>query len=415
MIEGRGQRRVLLVALGSRGDVEPFVRLGWRLRAEGYAVTVAVLADSEARVRAAGLAAVVVGPGAPQAMWSGSATVRAAAHLNPGLMWLQMRRALSAVAPTVATHLAPLLRTADVVLVGLAAAGLVPVVRAVGLPTRLVLMAPVLPHPDGTATWGAEHWRLLPRPLEAARQNLLWRMTAALSAPLARVVHGRVTGGEHASARQEPDGLTPLLATSRVLDPSPAPGVLSTGWWADPTPARPLSPEAQRWLDAFPGAVLLTIGSLPTSSARRDVERLAGVARSVGRPAVVQIRGAQPQVWSGGLVVGEVDHRALLPRLAAVVHHGGSGTTHAVAAAGLPQVVVPHLGDQPHYGRAVRRAGLGPAPLPRAVATRPGLTDKLRAALDLGREAAAVKDAAARMSAEDGLGAAVRAVGTMTT
>jgi UDP:flavonoid glycosyltransferase YjiC (YdhE family) len=200
-----------------------------------------------------------------------------------------------------------------------------------------------------------------------------------------------------------------------VLDPLPAPGVLSTGWWADPTAPRALPAEARRWLDASSGAVLLTIGSLPSSSARRDVERLAGVARSVGRPAVVQIRGAEPQVWSGGLVVGEVDHRALLPRMAAVVHHGGSGTTHAVTAAGLPQVVVPHLGDQPHYGRAVRRAGLGPAPLPRAVATRPGLTDKLRAALGLGQDATTVKDAARRMSAEDGLGAAVRAVGAMTT
>jgi UDP:flavonoid glycosyltransferase YjiC (YdhE family) len=239
-------------------------------------------------------------------------------------------------------------------------------------------------------------------------------MTAALSAPLARVVRGGVPGRAHAFALREPDALPPLLATSRVLDPLPAPGVLSTGWWPDPTAPRTLPAEAQRWLDASPGAVLLTIGSLPTSSARRDVERLAGVARSVGRPAVVQVRGARPQVWSGGLVVGEVDHRALLPRLAAVVHHGGSGTTHAVTAAGLPQVVVPHLGDQPHYGRAVRRAGLGPAPLPRAVATRPGLSDKLRLALDLGRDAATVRDAVVRMSAEDGLGAAVRAVGAMT-
>lgn len=422
MSGGRGGRAVLLVALGTRGDVEPFVRLGWRLQAEGYAVTVAVLADGAARVHAAGLRPAVVGPAAAQAMWSGSAALRAAAHLNPGLMWLQMRRALEVVAPTVAGHLAPLLRRADVVLVGLAAAGLVPVVTSAGVPARLVLLAPLLPHPGGTATWSASPWDRLPQPLEAARQALLWRMTTALSAPLARLLHGhgRARAGDPEvlgpvpSQAPGPVG-SPVLATSAVLDPRPAPHAVSTGWWPDPSPARPLPREVDRWLDAHPDAVLLAFGSMPGLTVRRVVEPLASVARTVDRPAVVQVRGATPQARPGLLVVGEVDHRALLPRLAAAVHHGGSGTTHAVTAAGLPQVVVPHLGDQPHYGRAVRRAGLGPAPLPRPLATRAVLGGRLQSALELGRDAPAVRSAASRLSGEDGLGAAARLVGAMTS
>ncbi|WP_122262085.1 glycosyltransferase [Ornithinimicrobium cerasi] len=407
---GHGGRSVLLVALGTRGDVEPFVRLGWRLRAEGYAVTVAVLEDGAARVRAAGLRPAVVGPVAAQAMWSGSAFLRAAAHLNPGLMWLQMRRALEVVAPTVAGHLAPLLRRADVVLVGLAAAGLVPVVTAAGVPARLVLLAPLLPHPGGTATWSTSAWDRLPHPLESARQALLWRMTTALSTPLASLLHGPRRAALPVTA---PPAGPPLLATSAVLDPRPAPHAVSTGWWPDPSPVRTLPREVDRWLDRHPGAVLMAFGSMPGSSTRRTLERLGDVARSVGSPAVVQVRGASTRAFPGGLVVGEVDHRALLPRLAAVVHHGGSGTTHAVTAAGLPQVVVPHLGDQPHYARAVHRAGLGPPPLPRPLATRARLVARVRTALELGQGAPQVRSAASRLSGEDGLGTAARLVDAM--
>jgi vancomycin aglycone glucosyltransferase len=46
------------------------------------------------------------------------------------------------------------------------------------------------------------------------------------------------------------------------------------------------------------------------------------------------------------LVIGSVSHRPLFPRVAAVVHHGGAGTTAAATRAGRPQVVVPHLFDQ---------------------------------------------------------------------
>lgn len=55
--------------------------------------------------------------------------------------------------------------------------------------------------------------------------------------------------------------------------------------------------------------------------------------------------------------VGEVNHQDLFTRVAAVVHHGGAGTTMTVAKAGAPQVIVPQIADQPYW--AARVAGLG--------------------------------------------------------
>ena len=60
-------------------------------------------------------------------------------------------------------------------------------------------------------------------------------------------------------------------------------------------------------------------------------------------------------------VVGEVNQQALFARVAAVVHHGGQGTTTTATRAGAPQVVVPQAADQPYWARRVTELGVGAA------------------------------------------------------
>jgi vancomycin aglycone glucosyltransferase len=59
--------------------------------------------------------------------------------------------------------------------------------------------------------------------------------------------------------------------------------------------------------------------------------------------------------------VGEVNQQALFGRAAAVIHHGGAGTTVAAARAGVPQVIVPQIGDQPYWARRAAELGIGAA------------------------------------------------------
>ena len=66
--------------------------------------------------------------------------------------------------------------------------------------------------------------------------------------------------------------------------------------------------------------------------------------------------------------VSEVNQQALFARVAAIVHHGGAGTTTAAARAGTPQVVVPQVADQPYWAGRVTKLGIGAAhdgPIPR--------------------------------------------------
>ncbi|WP_134771986.1 glycosyltransferase [Ornithinimicrobium flavum] len=421
-------RRVLLVGIGTRGDVEPLVRLGSALRRRGDDPVVAVLADGEDVVAAAGLRPLVVGPPAAEAMWWPSPLARSLALTHPGAMYQQTRTRLARHAEEIAAGLSPLLAppaadgatpedTADLVVCGLAAAGLVPVLRRAGLPARLALHAPLLPHTAGTSAWRTGISALLPEPVEAGRQSLMWSLTQGLSSALGRAQARRWADVAPADPPLPP--APPLLSTSPVLDPDPSPDVVQTGWWDDPHPVRPLPEQVDRWLDDHPDAVLLSVGSLAQVDPEEEVAQLAAVAARVGSPAVVQVHEAAPgpRPPAGGsshhvappdvLVVGDVDHRALLPRVRAVVHHGGSGTTHAAAAAGRPQLVVPRLGDQPHYGRQVHRAGLGPLAVPHTRASVRSLSEALLDVLTEPSYARAATGAAHLLAAEDGLGRAV--------
>ena len=64
------------------------------------------------------------------------------------------------------------------------------------------------------------------------------------------------------------------------------------------------------------------------------------------------------------VVHGPMPHAKLFPRLAAVVHHGGAGTTAAALRAGVPQVIVPHILDQFYYAHRLRKLGIAPPGIP---------------------------------------------------
>ena len=130
-------------------------------------------------------------------------------------------------------------------------------------------------------------------------------------------------------------------------------------------------------------------------------------------------RGIMLSGW-GGLQAGDTVESVLMlesapfswlfPRMAAVVHHGGAGTTSEGLRAGVVSVVVPFFGDQPYWGRRVAELEVGPPPVPRRRLTVERLADAIRQALtdEAMRERAA--DLGARIRAEDGVGSAVAVI-----
>jgi sterol 3beta-glucosyltransferase len=102
------------------------------------------------------------------------------------------------------------------------------------------------------------------------------------------------------------------------------------------------------------------------------------------------------------MVVEAASHAWLFHRVAAVVHHGGAGTTAAGLLAARPTIVCPFQGDQHFWGAAVHRAGAGPEPLPAKKLTPERFASALRAAGAHSGTHAHALDLSRQMGREDG-------------
>jgi len=201
-----------------------------------------------------------------------------------------------------------------------------------------------------------------------------------------------------------------LLAADPVIAPwhgRSAYDVVQTGVPIVPD-QRPLPADLESFLAAGSAPVFASFGSMrpPADFARVAIEAI----RAHGRRVVLG-RG-----WAGldlidhaddCFAVGEVNQQALFRRVAAVVHHGGAGTTATATMAAVPQVVVPQIADQPYFAARVAALGVGVAhdgPTPSVES----LTAALGRALDPGIRSRAAD--VARTIRMDGAEAAARAL-----
>lgn len=174
----------------------------------------------------------------------------------------------------------------------------------------------------------------------------------------------------------------PWLAADPTLAPWPDRDAepFQPGAWLVPD-ERALPTEIESFLDAGDPPVYLGFGSM------RATDGLGGVmieaARALGRRAIVSRGWAELAAIDDAadcLTIDEVNQQALFRRVAAVVHHGGTGTTTAAARAGVPQAVVPQMYDQPYWAARVEALGIGIAH-PRGAPTVESLAQALARAL----------------------------------
>nr|WP_246714902.1 nucleotide disphospho-sugar-binding domain-containing protein [Methylobacterium sp. R2-1] len=158
----------------------------------------------------------------------------------------------------------------------------------------------------------------------------------------------------------------PWLASDPVLSPwlpTNLVDTVHTGAWIWPDD-RPLPAALEAFLNAGDPPVYVGFGSM-AMSASEDAARVAIEAvRAHGRRVILARGWADLAPSDDGqdcLAVGEVNQQALFPRVSAVVHHGGAGTTTAAARAGTPQLAVPQVVDQPYWAERMANLGIGVA------------------------------------------------------
>ncbi len=352
--------RIALATVGTTGDVAPFVLLARRLVARGHEVTAISWPVHRAALSEAGVRVEVAGPhadagriAAVAADVAGRPPLQQVAilrdfHIADGEDHYRRLRTLLPGHDVVVVHGIHVLAHAAVLDAGLAFA--TAVFDPVLLPTR---SAP----PPGLPPLGP-----LNRPAWWMLDRILARVGRPVDGVLARA--GSAQRGLPLFRARSPR--LHLLACSpaiiRVPPDLPA-GTLVTGAWLDDRPVSPLPSELEAFLADGAAPIVIGFGSMAGASEAAIDGAVRAILES-GRRVVVQGSIAAGVTSPGLIRIGAVDHRALFPRAALVVHHGGSGTTHAVVAAGVPSLVIPHVGDQPYWADRLRRLGVAPEPQP---------------------------------------------------
>jgi sterol 3beta-glucosyltransferase len=187
--------------------------------------------------------------------------------------------------------------------------------------------------------------------------------------------------------------------------------MIVTGAWTLDAPAEYHPPaRITDFLAAGEAPVYVGFGSMAVDDPETLAREVMDGLRRAGKRGVLSTGyGAMADVGGDDMLfVGDVPHAWLFPRMSAVVHHGGPGTTASALHAGVPQLIVPFLSDQPFWGHRVAEAGVGPAPVPIAKFTAAHLTAAIcrtddpamrRRAEELGRVARAEPGAAGAVAA----------------
>lgn len=408
--------RLFFLTLGTRGDVQPFVALGRAMQGRGHEVTVCT---------SFGLAPFVEGHGLRYSylnndildLVNSEAGRRAVSETGVlgSLRWMvEAARLFKPIFRRTLAEEWEAARGAEAIIYHPQAVGGYHIAEALGIPG---VMADPLP------TW-------VPT---ASFPNLVapdlglggWynRLTYRVLPVLTRAMYGSVV----TCWRREALGLPrrPLFADELVrADGRPVPVLLGfspsvvppppdwpenvkvTGdWFLDEAPDWQPPPGLRDFLESGPPPVFVGFGSMAGRDPARTTQIVLDALMLSGQ------RGILVTGWGGlecvdapeGVYVAEsVPYDWLLPRVAAVVHHGGAGTTAAGLRAGKPSVICPFVADQPFWGKRVAELGVGPRPIPQrrldaielGVAIRMALTDPQmqRRAADLG----------ARIRGEDG-------------
>jgi UDP:flavonoid glycosyltransferase YjiC (YdhE family) len=109
-------------------------------------------------------------------------------------------------------------------------------------------------------------------------------------------------------------------------------------------------------------------------------------------------------------VVRDVPFEWLFPRMAAIVHHGGAGTTALGLRAGVPNVVVPHFSDNFFWGKRVAELGAGPEPVSRESLSAESLIAAIQASVEDEKIKNRAVEIGRSIAAEDGVQAAVEGI-----
>jgi len=411
--------RIDILAIGTRGDVQPYLALALGLQSAGDSVRLVTLDNFQDMVRSRGLDQLSILRNPPEKFQDPNAWRDWLEHHTRAFEFLRdlISVANSLIEASIASYW-PFCRGIEALIIspmGLLLGGAhiaehlrVPLIRTQFFPrydweVRDNLMA--FARGEWADFLGAAvrllMWSKVRRNTNIARQKILGLPPLSLAEPFGSLDRKRI----------------PLLqAYSSAVVPSPPhweSWVHVTGYWFLDDPQGWVPPsELVDFLRSGRPPVFVGFGSNPFPDPEAATRLVVRALASAGHRGVVVAGGsglATGRLADDVLSVDSVPHNWLFPQTCAAVHHGGAGVTGAALRAGLPSIVVPVFADQPFWAQRVFQLGAGPRPIPAKQLTEDALTSAIRltASKEMRGRARALGE---QIRGEDGVARAVEAI-----
>jgi sterol 3beta-glucosyltransferase len=405
-----------IVAVGSRGDVQPYLALGRGLQAAGFQVQVCADRLFEGLVTSTGLVFTPITAAPVDMMQENLSRYGGPVKL---LGWLE--RHFKPMARQFFSDLENVTRHTDAILYSTLAFAGYHVAEKHGIPALAVYNVPITPtHAFHNPSFPAPPaWLPLKRSYNWFSFRFANQVFIYLIKPIVnecrRDVLGLKTLPVSFYSHLDVSRLPIVYGFSPNLLPRPedwGDWLQVSGHWFQEDQIKWQPPdELLRFLEAGKPPVYVGFGSMVDEDIERATRIVLGALQRTGQRGILLGgwgglgRGKLPETI---LRLDSIPHQWLFPRVSVVVHHGGAGTTATGLRYGRPTVIVPFFADQPFWGGRVHRLGCGPQPIP-----FPKLSiDNLAVAIDR-----AVNDSTIQKNAEvlgnklmneDGVGKAVR-------
>ena len=374
--------RITLLTIGSTGDVLPLICLGKELTSRGHDITLATFSGFADRVRENGLRFFPL---------SGDAEAFMNAVMSPetsGLSYLpHLESALRQVAPHLIQDMSDSCSHADALVCSFFGSLNYSIAEKHRIPCIQIHYFPMDPTSDMPIS-AVRNQRLLPWMnlvtfrlgyllISTVEKRLLSAWRSENNLPLRKI---------HSSPDYQVNGhpVPVIYAISPAVLPRPTgwgPQIQMSGFWFDDRPIHWNPPESlETFLAAHPDALYIGFGSMNGGDMQKLLAIVLRALHAAGLHAVIHLGWSGLHLSSTSRVhfVSYVPHDWLFPRVSAVVHHGGAGTTAAGLRFGKPTLVIPFAGDQAFWGRRVQELNCGPAPIARAHLTVNRLTSALK-------------------------------------
>lgn len=411
--------RMTVVALGTRGDVQPMIALAKGLHAAGHTVQMIAGSNFAPWITRHGLD-FLPSVDMEALMNSPKGLVWTESSNNPRQQLRMMRELIDEYGAAMAAPILACTGSTDLLISGFVSEPFVQsACEHAGLPHIHAALQPQQPTRSGSAGTNP----LLPRGnsifnwwIGQFAERLVWSIGANTVNMLRTQQLGLPahTPRSYLAAKHA----TPIVyGFSRHVVPRPAdwPASISISgyWFLEEGQAWQPPADLQAFLAAGPPPVYIGFGSMSHRDPQATLRLIVDALQPSRRRAVLAagwsgVRGEQ--LPDHLFALESAPHDWLLPRMAGIVHHGGAGTTAAGLRAGKPTLIIPHMSDQPYWGRRVYELGVGPKPIPRHKLTADALARGIDALVGDTAQAQRAARLGQAICAEDGVAAAVATI-----